>query len=280
MFSRTDWTPDIALFNSYTLAATLLSAFVLYRYLGAKGSPSPPGPSGWPIIGCLFEVPQIHPWVAFKKWGDQYNSDIVSFTVLGKSTVIVNSYAAAQDLFSKRSSIYSHRPDMPMVNDLMHWDEWGLGQMQYGPDWKDQRKMFRQEVEFSEATLHRPHVLRAARRFLKNVLRTPDDYFAHLRHLTGFSVLSTAYGIEVKPRGDPLVQLAERAMYAISRAGNFGSYLVDFMPILKYIPTWFPGAQFKRDAREWSKYVKALPDAGFRLAKAKYVRSHFLISVK
>jgi len=41
---------------------------------------------------------------------EDYNSDVVSFHVLGDRTVVLNSVKATTDLLEKRSSIYSDRP--------------------------------------------------------------------------------------------------------------------------------------------------------------------------
>lgn len=46
------------------------------------------------------------------------DSDIVSITTLGHTTVFLNSAQAIQDLFVSRGAIYSDRPDMPMLIDL------------------------------------------------------------------------------------------------------------------------------------------------------------------
>lgn len=47
------------------------------------------------------------------------------------------------------------------------------------------------------------------------------------------------------------------------------------MPILKYVPDWFPGAGFKRQAKIWSKLREYMRDAPFAAAKRKFVREAF-----
>jgi len=46
-------------------------------------------------------------------------------------------------------------------------------------------------------------------------------------------------------------------MEALADAGKPGLFLVDSLPLLKYVPSWFPGAGFKRKANEWKKSVQA-----------------------
>lgn len=45
-------------------------------------------------------------------------SDVLHATVFGMSFVILDSAEAARDLLEKRSSIYSSRPRMPMLNEV------------------------------------------------------------------------------------------------------------------------------------------------------------------
>ena len=76
--------------------------------------------------------------------------------------------------------------------------------------------------------------------------------------LAGAFILDATYGIEVKTKDDIYIGIAERGMAALSAVGKPG-YLVDCFPSLKYLPSWMPGAQFKRDAKEWSQDVTAMP---------------------
>jgi len=50
-----------------------------------------------------------------------------------------------------------------------------------------------------------------------------------------------------------------------------GTYLVDMLPWLKYIPEWVPGAGFQRRAREWSALAMRMADLPFADAKRRIV---------
>jgi hypothetical protein len=56
------------------------------------------------------------------------------------------------------------------------------------------------------------------------------------------------YSIRVQPYDDPYIKLAEEAVGSISELMIPGAFLVDIIPILKYIPEWFPGARFQSKA--------------------------------
>ena len=53
----------------------------------------------------------------------------------------------------------------------------------------------------------------------------------------------------------------------MSFAARPGAYLVDFIPLLKYVPEWFPGAGFKRVAREGWELAQELQNKPFAWAK-------------
>ena len=66
--------------------------------------------------------------------------------------------------------------------------------------------------------------------------------------------MKVLYGITVQESNDPYVSNAEEALVGIAEAGLPGRFLVDMIPIMKHIPDWFPGAEFKRKAKHW-RYI-------------------------
>ena len=72
----------------------------------------------------------------------------------------------------------------------------------------------------------------------------------------GGTVLSMTYGIDIKPIDDPLVELAETAVKTLAKAGSVGLFIMDLIPIIKYIPEFVPGAEFKKEARIGRKIVE------------------------
>jgi hypothetical protein len=65
--------------------------------------------------------------------------------------------------------------------------------------------------------------------------------------------MSMTYGVDVKKTDDPLIGLAEAAAGSAAQALIPGAFLVDTIPILKYIPEFVPGAGFQKQARIWRK---------------------------
>ncbi|RXW19597.1 hypothetical protein EST38_g6257 [Candolleomyces aberdarensis] len=96
----------------------------------------------------------------------------------------------------------------------------------------------------------------------RNLLEGETDVISVIRHFTGGLSLSMAYGIEMKAKNDPYVRMSERAMSGLVLSGTPGRWLVDVLPFLKYVPSWFPGAGWKRQAavwREWQDDMRTKP---------------------
>jgi hypothetical protein len=55
-----------------------------------------------------------------------------------------------------------------------------------------------------------------------------DDGSTH--SMAGQAILAIAYGIEVRPHGDPYVAIAEKAIHAMSLATRMGGGLFDLVP--------------------------------------------------
>jgi hypothetical protein len=84
-------------------------------------------------------------------------------------------------------------------------------------------------------------------------------------------VLKVTYGYTVADEDDSYVALATAAMRTFSQAIVFGTFLVDYLPMLKYVPSWMPGASFKRKAREWRHFSRQMLESQFKIVKQNMV---------
>ena len=75
--------------------------------------------------------------------------------------------------------------------------------------------------------------------------------------------LSMTYGIPIQETNDPFVNLAETAIKSVSTAASTGLFLVDIIPILKYVPEFVPGAGFQKKARIWRKIQEEFRERPF-----------------
>ncbi|KAH9160853.1 cytochrome P450 [Lactarius sanguifluus] len=225
------------------------------RVTGSKHRlPYPPGPKRLPVVGNLFTMPSREEWVTYRNWSEESGSDIIHTDVMGSHIVILNSIKAANDLFEKRSSIYSDRPSLVVAEKLFGMD-YNIGIARYGPAWRHSRREFQAYLSPADLDAYRPLEQQAVHRLLRNLLSSPDNFVQHLRHMAGQVILSIAYGIDVLPENDPYVADAENVLRAAAVATTKEALLLDSIPWLIKMPSWFPGARYKRCAREWRPIV-------------------------
>ncbi|KAK1231746.1 hypothetical protein PQX77_005130 [Marasmius sp. AFHP31] len=68
---------------------------------------------------------------------------------------------------------------------------------------------------------------------------------------------------------DPVIAKAEKALSSFVLSTIPGTFWVDYVPLLKYIPPWVPGAGFQRKAREWREDVLEVLNERYDLLKTR-----------
>ncbi|KAL4259700.1 Cytochrome P450 superfamily protein [Pleurotus pulmonarius] len=82
-------------------------------------------------------------------------------------------------------------------------------------------------------------------------LTDPDNFVHHIEYPLAASILSVTYGVDVRPEeDDPNIERADKASANFSDAAISGIFLVDILSFLKHVPSWMPGAGFKRFAEK------------------------------
>ncbi|KAF7368512.1 Cytochrome p450 [Mycena venus] len=211
-----------------------------------------------------------HPWEACIQWSKKYDSDIIHVNLAGTPVIVLSSLEATEALLEKRSSIYSDRPTFPMVNDLMGWN-FNLPFMKYGDEWYGGSTVvyLTNNSTWSHPPVFPVYSARQPISLLRRLLSNPAGFRDHLKQMAGEVIISVTYGIDVQPVNDPYVALAEEAIKSLSNARVPGRFIVDSIPILKYLPEWFPGAQFKRIAREGRSLSQAIRNVPFAETKRR-----------
>ncbi|KAF8560444.1 cytochrome P450 [Imleria badia] len=247
-----------------------LACLFLSVVLTTRTKPRPPGPRlGW---FASVKLPRAYQWLTYAKWRHIYG-DIIYLRIFGNPIMVINSQEVAEDLLERRSRNYSSRPVRTMVVDLMGWD-WLFSSMPYGPRWRDHRSLFHRHFRRHMTSNYHPVVLKETHTTLRNLLDSPELYAHHIRRYSCFRmaaavVMKISYGHEISDKGDVYVTIADEAMQGLGKAGIFGTFLVDYLPLLKYVPEFMPGAGFKRQARVWRAMSRKMIEKPFQMVKER-----------
>ncbi|KAI0367639.1 O-methylsterigmatocystin oxidoreductase [Pilatotrama ljubarskyi] len=267
MLVRYDVSPEPLTMSAVGAATTVLflalsAALLIWKHRFSRSSaasPLPPGPKRLPVLGSVLSMPTKRLGPALRDMSKQFGSDLIYFELLGQPLIVINSYQAAVDILEGRSANTSDRPRSVMA-ELTSYSSWEFAIQGYTQAWRQRRRAFHGFFQANAVPSYRPVHLRSCRRFLQRLLEEPKDYLRLARHIFTSTIMDIVYGVTVAETNDRLVTTAERASEIFSEVIVPGRYLVELLPCLNYLPAWFPGAKFKRDAAAWSKEVLAVRD--------------------
>ncbi|KAJ7433101.1 cytochrome P450 [Mycena latifolia] len=239
MSPSSHWNPCLDYLPHWWLGLALFALLLGFWSLRCRTDlPTPPGPR--------ISVFGLGKGVAMPA---RFSGDLIFLNVLRNPILVINSVQVAQDLLEKRSAIYSSRPIRVMQKDvqviffphrslLIYFTRMGFDflftGMKYDAWYKQHRTMF---ITTSSATT------------------------------TAAIVLEICYGIHVADAGDEYVALADQALAGISSSGNFGTFAVDYFPLLH--PGLAPGRGLQTRGSQVAAAVEPMFNYAFDSVKQK-----------
>ncbi|KAJ3886755.1 cytochrome P450 [Lentinula edodes] len=226
----------------------------------------PPGPRGLPILGNALQLASVSQiWLMFDKWKSQYGP-IMYLNLAGQHIVVLNTKAAALDLLERRSAIYSDRPKS-IVGEYVG-AAITMPFVRYDKRWQRMRRAAHAVLNARASAQYQPVQIEEAVIFAHKLLYdTSSPLFAKIAR-SASTMISVIYGKQLLesaekskqsdaltekhssdtfgPPSDPLHALLD-TVHTFTNALAPGSHLVEFLPILDYLPTTM--AKWKRNAK-------------------------------
>lgn len=83
--------------------------------------------------------------------------------------------------------------------------------------------------------------------------------------------MAMMYGYEVKSVDDPCVTVADMALTTGARVSGPGGSMINVIPALRHIPTWFPGAPSWKEIDEVRKLTGEMKRIPMEFVKTSFV---------
>ncbi|KAJ3912147.1 cytochrome P450 [Lentinula edodes] len=269
------------LFVGLSLISLPLLALVFYAK--RHTAQLPPGPPRKWILGNLLDLLKTNDLLALvDTWQNAYG-DIVSLECFGLTVIFLNNLECCIDLLERRAGNYSHRPKMPFVRELVGLDK-SFGFMDFSEESVRGRRIANLAFKASAVRQYSPALQDNTVILMQDLLNLPEDFESE-EHSARTIIDLWHQTRRNKPACPSLLPLlSDRRLTSSSQyitttmdcinqiAGNVlpGSRIVDFLPVLKYLPRWVP---FKRDAQQLNALVneafgRPFGDAKRRIADA------------
>ncbi|CAE6466094.1 unnamed protein product [Rhizoctonia solani] len=264
---------------------TALSLHFLVRYaFRPSGPPLPPSPRSYPLIGHLLSMPRNNEHLGFTELGKKLKTNLFSLTVLGKTMVVLNSKEDAINLLQNKSGIYSDRPSFPMVTEPSLMDAGAVtSALPYNDHWRKSRRLMhpwlhKQAVEsFHDSQQHGARLL--IQRLMSCNHNSSESVYHEVFTALSSTLLRSIYGYQIHGADDPLLKEASQFGQNLSSAAMPTNFLVNVFPILRHVPTWFPGAGWKRVAHQWRKQKEDTMAALFNATKEEVASGNYYPSI-
>ncbi|KAI0122757.1 cytochrome P450 [Daldinia grandis] len=209
-----------------------------------------PGPRGWPIVGNLFQHPDVIPAETYRRWSFKYGP--VFQIQLGNTTaVVINSTRAAKQLFLGQSHAMNSRPTFYVFHKKVSKAVTSIGTSPWDESCKRRRKLAAGALNRTRVDTYGPLLNLEAREFLKDLYSACRDGTVEIDFrpaVKRFSLnlsLTLNYGTRVSSvkslTDDPLLSEIIYVEGEISKFRDTGKNYANYIPLLRY---WEPLAQF------------------------------------
>jgi hypothetical protein len=116
----------------------------------------PPGPFPFPIVGNHYQITKDRPWIQWAEWAKYYDNPLTTIWVGREPRIIVQDAWVASDLLEKRADIFSSRPRLVVMGDVVDATTTNQTTLVYGDRWRIHRKLM---VRFPTCASHKANVI-------------------------------------------------------------------------------------------------------------------------
>lgn len=249
-------------FIIYPTLIFLVGNVVVFLLKDARPKGFPPGPRRLPVLGNLFQVDKIYPFLTYSEWAKKHDSDTPLGIKKGAiNMVILNSNRLVRELFERRGAVYSDRPVQRMNNDWVFTEGLKAGFIaQNSSTWLTR---WRKELNnnFGPATITKFRSVYEAEtaRLLVKLIESPTARQSGLEEILVCWMMSVPCLAVCGRRPDGMrdhgFDIKQFRQCSDGYAALCGPKSWDLFPFLRYLPRFFGIPEWKARARVVRKRV-------------------------
>ncbi|XP_035714572.1 methyl farnesoate epoxidase [Folsomia candida] len=239
----------------------LLGSFVALIYFiflkKPKWKNAPPGPSGYPLVGNLFQMDK-HNHFTFSKWAKEYGP-IFKIDLASMRMIVVSDYKMVKEIFS--DSAFSGRMNFKDFDFILDGKLHGLVNTE-GEHWEELRRFTLRQLRdfgFGKNTMEESIMLEVNELIdgLKEYGEKPlEDMKTKFTLAVVNSLWSICTGIKYKQNDKELIKMTQDVNKAFEGIQEGGGVIV-FMPWLaKVMPVWSGYDKVKREIFHMADYCR------------------------
>ncbi|KZT57192.1 cytochrome P450 [Calocera cornea HHB12733] len=245
-------------------------AYAAYKF--TRPSRLPPGPKGLPLLGNALDIPLNGLFLKLDEW-KATNGEVYALSAAGQKILVLTSAKAAADVLDRISGSCSDRPSFIMMGDIMTGRLMVSG-VSHGDKWRRMRRVIHEGFNIRAAEAYYQMQEEEAGRLCRVLLEQPYVQPGVALQRAAASIIwralydapSLFQSHEVEERVNHMNEILD----ALLSAAMPLAYMVDLIPVMKYIPTsmakWKAyGERFFKDTDD---FFEGLYQAG-RLGKGE-----------
>ncbi|KAL0576540.1 hypothetical protein V5O48_005432 [Marasmius crinis-equi] len=241
---------------------------LLLRRQKTLGLPLPPGPKGTFLTGVKDQIPSS-PWKKYAQWARDFQSNVLHFRIYNKDYVVLNDRSAIRELLDNRAAIYSDRPKAWMFFELCAREKAVFNISATNPRHAQYRRLLKTRLGGRLIPEMYQVLEEESVRMVEAIASSSSDYEKHIRRNSVAIIMKVAYGYEIASERDHFIDVAEETSKISGWAMAPGRWLVDYYPVLRFLPSWAPFAGFRRQAEKWKRRLESLSDEPHQWVKTQ-----------
>ncbi|KAG1742246.1 cytochrome P450 [Suillus paluster] len=200
-----------------------------------SGLPFPPSPPTQGLLG--HSLSRRNPFLTVGEWMDEHGP-VITIRSVTRKVVIVGRYNAAVDIMEKQGGSVADRPRFVAAGEILSG---GLSTLltPAGDRLRRMRRVLHAHLQPKAAEEYQPILMLHARNTILDILEDPYNFQNHASTFAAAITMKVAYGKTTPTSAtDPEVIQLRKHLRVFREAVLPGTYLVDMMPWLKYLP-WY-----------------------------------------